>query len=73
MTAAPDRYSPRRASDAIDLVYLESVCERAKSRRKTLFGLRKTTEAEAAEAVLVVYAPALIRELRRRGYMEIER
>jgi len=47
------------------LAYLDEVVKRSKLTRKTFFGLRKTTTAEAAEIVLVAYAPALLAEIRR--------
>jgi hypothetical protein len=47
------------------IAYLERACLRAKERRMTWFGPRKTTAAEAAEAVLVGAAPGLVREIKR--------
>lgn len=48
-----------------EIAYLETVVERSKERRNTFFGEVKTSKAEAAEMVLVAFAPALIAEVKR--------
>ncbi|MEY9228618.1 hypothetical protein ABIF78_000941 [Bradyrhizobium japonicum] len=47
-----------------EIVHLTEALERSKERRKTWFGERKTSAAEAAEAVLLAYVPALLAEAR---------
>jgi hypothetical protein len=47
-----------------ELNYLDEVIRRSKERRTGFFGERKTTKAEAAESVLVAFAPALLAEIR---------
>jgi hypothetical protein len=53
-----------------ELNFLDGVIERSKMRRRTWFGERKTTMAEAAEIVLVAFAPALLAEVRRLRNLE---
>lgn len=48
-----------------ELEYLKEASVRAVETRQTWFGKQRTNRAEAARAVLVAYAPALIREIER--------
>lgn len=48
-----------------EIKYIEQVIERSKDRRRSFFGMRKTSKAEAAEMVLLAYAPAMLDEIKR--------
>lgn len=48
-----------------DIKYIEEVIDQSMERRRSWFGVRKTSKAESAEMVLLAYAPFMLMEVKR--------